>query len=648
MTQILITLLLPILIVIQAGGGGNFGSGGGGVGGGFGGGGFGDSSGGIDVFRDHSGSGSDRAMGRLEIVLLACVVIAILGFKFFEAWQSGQAPAVTREVRAGLKRQNRKRQESLLQEVQQADPLFFEQQFLDRCSQGFALIQKCWAQHNLADCRAMLSDAVHARFQVYLKMQQAEQVHHRIDQLDVTEARVVAISTDPPFDTIHVQFTASALIREEPLEQMHKSAWNVPRKSFSEVWTFVRRRGALTSRQRSLLTGQCPHCGAQLVITDSNQCPHCQSFVHAGYDDWVLCEITQDCEWIVTESAAQIPGWDQLQQHDPALSLAQIEDRASVVFWRCMLSLYFQDSQMSLPVLWSESAGFPECWRVTNGGFWKLPAVGSVQLLRCLPAVQEADQDRVVVLLRWSGTRACGDRSRPHLLGRQMMFPHELTLVRRRGALSKPEDTFHTCSCRACAAPIDVTSTASCRWCGKSLNDGSYDWVLESVAPQGLWQAPSHSGRIVTKPLTLAAPDVDPDHQSAALSAWQHNFAWQSTSMPPEQIIACTAAMLKADGKLVEAEQQFLRELARQLGLTDSRLDQALTLSETALQQPPSTDQLELFLQDLIRVAFVDGRLTSEERAILKRVSAPLKWSTTTLNQQIQAVRNSIVRRSKT
>ncbi|MFO0222083.1 MAG: hypothetical protein ACK56E_02105, partial [Planctomyces sp.] len=139
MTQILITLLLPILIVIQAGGGGNFGSGGGGVGGGFGGGGFGDSSGGIDVFRDHSGSGSDRAMGRLEIVLLACVVIAILGFKFFEAWQSGQAPAVTREVRAGLKRQNRKRQESLLQEVQQADPLFFEQQFLDRCSQGFAL-----------------------------------------------------------------------------------------------------------------------------------------------------------------------------------------------------------------------------------------------------------------------------------------------------------------------------------------------------------------------------------------------------------------------------------------------------------------------------------------------------------------------------
>ncbi|MFM7830575.1 MAG: hypothetical protein ACKPJD_02245, partial [Planctomycetaceae bacterium] len=73
----------------------------------------------------------------------------------------------------------------------------------------------------------------------------------------------------------------------------------------------------------------------------------------------------------------------------------------------------------------------------------------------------------------------------------------------------------------------------------------------------------------------------------------------------------------------------------------------AVTLAETALQIPPSTDQLELLLQDLIRVAFVDGRLTSDERAILKRFAAPLKWSGTTLNQQIQSVRNSIVRQSK-
>ena len=642
MTHTLITLLL---LIMQAGGGGNFGSSGGGSDGG----GFGGSSGGVDVFyHGDSGSDSARPVSWLEMVLLAFVIMAILGFKFFESWQSAQAPTVTREVRAGLKRQNRKRRESLLLEVQQADPLFSEQQFLDRCSQAFALIQKCWALHNLADCRAMLSDAVHARFQLYLKMQQAEQVHHRIDQLDVIDARIVAISTDPPFDTIHVQFTASALIREEPLDQMHKSAWNVPRKSFSEVWTFVRRRGALTSLQRSLLTGQCPHCGAQLVITDSNQCPHCQSFVHAGYDDWVLCEITQDSEWIVTESAAQIPGWDQLQQRDPALSLAQIEDRTSVVFWRCLLSLYFQDPQLSLPVLWSNSAGFPQPWQVANNGFWKLPAVGSVQLLRCLPAVQESDEDRVVVLLRWSGTRACGDRSRPHLLSRQMLFPHELTLVRRRGALSKLEDTFHTYSCRACAAPIDIAATGNCRWCGKSLNDGSYDWVLESVAPQSLWQTPPQLDRTITKPTTLAAPDVDPDHTPPHLPAWQQNSAWQSTTMAPEQIIACTAAMLQADGQLVEAEQRFLRELASRLSLTDVRFDQALTLSETALQQPPSTTQLELFLQDLIRVAFVDGRMTREERAILKRISVPLKWSSTTLNQQIQAVRNSIIRRSKT
>jgi len=644
MINTLISLLLQFLLIAQAGGGGNFGSSSGGNFGGD----FGNSSGGVDFLPGtYSHSGSGRTPGGFEVFFFVVVIIVIIGFKFIEAWQAVQAPAVTREVRAGLKRQNQKLRESLLLELQQSDPLFSEQQFLDRCSQGFALIQKCWARHDLADCRGMLSDAVHERFRLYLQMQQAEQVHHRIDQLDISEARIVAISTDPQFDTIHVQFTASALIREEPLDQMHKAAWAVPRKTFSEVWTFVRRRGAQTSLQRSLLAGQCPHCGAHLVITDTSQCPHCQSFVHAGYDDWVLCEITQDSEWIVTESAAQIPGWGELQQHDPALSLAQIEDRASVVFWRCLLSLYFQDPRMALPVLSATVSDIPNRWKVPNDGFWKLPAVGSVQLLRCLPAEQENDSDRVVVLLRWSGTRAGGDRTKPHLLSRQMLFPHELTLVRRRGAQSKLEDTFHTFSCRACGAPIDVVGTSSCRWCGKSLNDGTYDWVLESVEPQSLWQAPTQTNRLVAKPLTMPAADVDPDNVPPPLPTWQQLSAWQSTSMAPEQIIACTAAMLKADGQLVAAESQFLRELATQLGMTQARMEQALTLAETALQIPPSTDQLELLLQDLIRVAFVDGRLTSEERAILKRFAAPLKWSSTTLNQQMQSVRNSIVRRSK-
>jgi len=644
MTHTLLTLLLQFILVAQAGGGGNFGSS---SGGGFSGD-FGGSSGSVDFFPgSHSAGGSGQPLGWLEIFIVIVVIAVFLGIKFIEAWQSDHAPAVTREVRAGLKRQHHKLRETLLRELQVADPLFTEQQFLDRCSQGFALIQKCWARHNLADCRGMLSDAVHERFQLYLKMQQAEQVHHRIDQLDISEARIVAISADPPFDTIHVQFTASALIREEPLDQMHKSAWAVPRKTFSEVWTFVRRRGAQTSLQRSLLAGQCPHCGAHLVITDSNQCPHCQSRVHAGYDDWVLCEITQDSEWIVTEDADQLPGWAQLQQHDPALSLAQIEDRASVVFWRCLLSLYFQNPQMAAPVLSDSIDEFPKRWRVTDNGFWKLPAVGSVQLLRCQPAANEGDPDRVVVLLRWSGTRATGDRAKPHLLSRQMLFPHELTLLRRQGAQSKLEDTFHTFSCRACGAPVDAAGSDSCRWCGKSLNDGTYDWVLESVEPQGLWQSPPLANRLVTKSLTIPAPDVDPDNVPPSLPAWQQASAWQSTWMAPEQVIACVATMLKADGQIVAAEALFLRELAKQLGLTEARMEQALTLSETALQTPPSSDQLVLLLHDLIRVAFLDGRITREERAILKRLAAPLKWSGTTLNQQIQAVRNSIVRQSK-
>jgi uncharacterized tellurite resistance protein B-like protein len=638
-----ILLKFLLLVLFQAGGGGDFGSSGGSD---FGGGGFGGSDTSDFTSGDYSGGGRSRPLTTAEVVFWCLVVAAILAYKLYEAWNTAAPQAITRDVRVGLKRQQKAIRERFLQDIRQADPQFSEQQFLDRCSQAFAQIQKCWALHNLGECRALLSDAVFERFQLYLKMQQAAEIHHRIDHLDISESRIVAVSTDAPFDTIHVQFTASALIREEPLTKMHQTAWQVPRKTFSEVWTFVRRRGVQTSQQRSLLVGQCPHCGAQLQLVDGYQCSHCQSHVHAGFDDWVLCEITQDTEWIVAESTADIPGWHELQQRDPALSLPQLEDRASIVFWRSLLSLYFKDPQIALPVLPAHNPSIPASWLVTNDGFWQRPAVGSVQLLRCEPGNSDGEFDRAVILIRWSGTRACGNRVQPHVLSRQMVYPHELTLIRKRGAQSKLENTFHSFSCRACGAPIDVRGAASCRWCSQSLNDGSYDWVLESVAPHDLWR-PMSSRRVSPQPATMPAADVDPDNVPPALPIWHSVNAWQQTTLPPDQILACTAAMILADGRTTEAESQLLSHLATQFGMTEEQRQQAVSMAETALQQPPSPDQLQVFLHDLIRVAFVDGTVTREERAILKRLSAPLNWTTAQLNREIQNVRNSIVRQSR-
>lgn len=287
-------------------------------------------------------------------------------------------------------------------------------------------------------------------------MQKSEGMRQRIDRLDVVEAKFVAVHSESQFDTIHVMFVASAVISDERLGQARATGAGAARKVFSEVWSFARRHGAITSQRTSVLAGQCPHCGVSLEIVDKAQCAHCESFLNAGYDDWVLAEITQDCEWLVADSAAHIPGWNELISADLGLSLQQLEDRASVVFWRCLMSLYFQQPAMAAPVLSPRLSGIPEVWRVSGEGFWKRPAMGSVEVVRCLPACSADDFDRAVVLLRWSGTKATGDRIASRLLNHQSIYAHEVTLIRRPGVQSKVEATFSAFSCRACGAPIDV------------------------------------------------------------------------------------------------------------------------------------------------------------------------------------------------
>ena len=88
--------------------------------------------------------------------------------------------------------------------------------------------------------------------------------------------------------------------------------------------------------------------------------------------------------------------------------------------------------------------------------YWKTPAVGVVEVTACRPADEEDGDDRVMVLVRWSGTRADGDRRHPRLLGQQRIYSHVMVLSRRRGVTSNADQAFSSCHCQNCGAPIDL------------------------------------------------------------------------------------------------------------------------------------------------------------------------------------------------
>ena len=95
--------------------------------------------------------------------------------------------------------------------IQQSDPDFNVATFLQRTANAFVTTQYAWSDQNLNACRAFVSDGVHERFDLYIRMQQEENIRNRMKDVAVTAAEIVCVTTDPHFDSIHVRITASAI-----------------------------------------------------------------------------------------------------------------------------------------------------------------------------------------------------------------------------------------------------------------------------------------------------------------------------------------------------------------------------------------------------------------------------------------------------
>src|SRR5207244_13467431 len=99
--------------------------------------------------------------------------------------------------------------------------------------------------------------------------------------------------------------------------------------------SFLRRRG-VTSKgpdERGLLEGNCPNCGAAVEINQNANCAHCGALLRSGQYDWVLAEIVQESEW-TADRRTDLASVAALVARDPDFNLQDLEDRASVMFWR--------------------------------------------------------------------------------------------------------------------------------------------------------------------------------------------------------------------------------------------------------------------------------------------------------------------------
>ena len=535
---------------------------------------------------------------------------------------------VTRTIRRGRKIQEEELRDSVIAGIQQRDPKFDQETFLQRVVNGFVTTQQAWSEQDLRRCRAFISDGVRERFELYIAMQKAENIRNRMNNVSVTECEVVSVTSTQHFDTIHVRITASAVSYNEDLTSGKRVSGHSARTpiTFTEVWSFSRRPGITTNTTASVLEGRCPKCGGPVQIVDRAECPQCGSVVNSGQYDWVLAEITQYEEWVVPPSRSSVSGWAEMQQKDPALNVQHIEDRASVIFWRCLMAVYFDDISYSTPVVDQHVPGIPKRWARESGGFWKTPAVGVVEVVQCVPA-RDDQFDRILVMIRWSATEAKGDRKRPLLLGHQRIYSHVLTLKRRQDTKSNVDSAFASFSCGGCGAPIDVGGAAACEFCGSSLNDGTGDWVLEDVGPRGM------------------RTSFDSEEQQGGSQRLESD-----RFLNEPELLTALSRILTIDGELHEKERNHIIELAHRRGVSKERLNTifaSATSKDTSITVPQNLQQANLFMDHLLRAALVDGKVTRAEKELLMQAGRQIGWSAADLKIGLARNRKELYQQAK-
>jgi uncharacterized tellurite resistance protein B-like protein len=642
----LLVILLPALLYARAGGGQSYSGGGGRSSGGGGGGG---------------GSGSGIGWLIWELIQL-CIyrpyiglpILAIIVLLFIYGGRSGADTYRTSVIRRGNAVADQRQKSTVIESIRQNDPAFDPQGFFRRVRIAFDKIQRAWCAQNLTEVRPFISDGVFERFSLQFDEQRAQGIRNQLEDMNLATVDIAGGYADLLFDVLSIRLAASAkdmMISIRDGTRVSGSPYAMP---FVEVWTFLRRRGAKTNtdpNKNGLIEGNCPNCGGAIELNQNANCQYCGALLRSGQYDWVLAEITQECEWQPGRETSP-PGLQALLTQDPGFNVQALEDRASVIFWRLATAERLANTKplakAALPQFIQQYESELRSRRDPTGTrtWYGDRAVGSVDTLGFLLAFSPSPGtpgegwgegfsrtpfDLALLEVRWSGTRFTIDRSGQIHRHEQSAVSHLLlVLARKPGVKSDTDKAIASAHCPTCGAPESNSASGVCDFCGATLNDGSQTWALLDAASMSHPRALAFLQRL-REQIPSAQAEADGNGNG-------HPVA-------PAAALAWMIKMTLADGQLDPGERELLESYARSNNIPENRVEQMLAAARANsldVPMPADNNEARAHLEVMARAALADGKITKEESALLQSAGERLGLSEYDVQQLIRRTRSDL------
>jgi uncharacterized tellurite resistance protein B-like protein len=302
--------------------------------------------------------------------------------------------------------------------------------------------------------------------------------------------------------------------------------------------------------------------------------------VNSGGYDWVLTQVARGVE----SGRPPVVDLAGLRVKDPGLTAADVEDRASVIFWRWQAAAITQRFEALNQVAVHPWAELPTLTELPSNASFVLRALHQLPGGR-----QQAD-----VEARWVVASGVSERA-------------VVSLTRAGDALTRRELGLATCRCTRCLAPVEASAASVCTSCGADFDEA---WRLEALVPFEAWQS-QHLAAVraftsvatATGTLLSALPRID-----------------------RVALLEVAAGLALADGRLEESERGSLERFASRLGLDANALTAALSRPSTT-ELPKgrwSRAQSNGIVESLVELIFVDGHADLKERKLVERVARGL------------------------
>jgi hypothetical protein len=594
----------------RAGGGGGYSGGGGGGSGGSGGGG---------------GDGGGELLFRLIWLCsrhpyIGVPLLIVVGVAMYYGGHKGKGAYQGKVIRRGNMALDEVKRLAAVKKVRAGDSGFIEEVFYDRVRVAFLKIQDGWCAQNLEAVRPFVSDGIFERFSLQIQEQHDLGYRNVMENVRVHQVLLAQVETDEFFDLLTICVQAAATDYRVQLEDNRKISGSQRDEQFIEYWTFLRKRGAQTGEGPGLIEGSCPNCGADIALNQGSKCQSCDSLLRNGQYDWVLCEITQDCEWTGREKKS-VSGMAEYQQaSDPGFNVQHLEDRASVVFWRKVMADRLGDvgplAKMALPEFCEE---YQEQLTGDDSArrYWGDCAVGSVETLGVLPG---DEMDRALIEVRWSGRVFDASAGAPPVQTKHGSAFRDLFILARRARVkSDVGQTVASSHCPGCGAPESSLASHACEFCGEVLNTGSHDWVLSDILAMSGLDATNLVGQAREQATAMAPVEGELVELNGA-----------ARTPRGTELLSWAVKMALADNELDEKEQKMLNRVAKNRHVDAQTMEvviDAARRGELDVPEPADRDEARRWLNSLADVSLWDGRVHTEEFNLLCQAGKRFEYS---------------------